>query len=88
MDHELFLFHPPFYLALTFHVGDEFIFCRNDEKDDFWHCGEGTLDEDYLQSPGTTIQAQKAFLFVQKHGMLLKDIIILFYKVVLLCVDG
>ena len=42
-----------------FYVGDEFIFSRNDEKDDFWHCGEGTLvksgkpDNDCLQSPGT-----------------------------------
>ena len=42
-----------------YYVGDEFIFCRNDEKDDFWHCGEGTLvksgqpDEGCLQSPGT-----------------------------------
>lgn len=40
-----------------FYVGDEFIFSRNDEKDDFWHCGEGTLvklgkpDNDCLQSP-------------------------------------
>ena len=42
-----------------YYVGDEFIFCRNDEKDDFWHCGEGTLvksgqpDEGCLQSTGT-----------------------------------
>jgi uncharacterized repeat protein (TIGR04076 family) len=26
-----------------FHVGDEFLFCRNGEKDDFWHMGAGTL---------------------------------------------
>ena len=26
-----------------FNVGDEFIFERNDQKDDFWHCGAGTL---------------------------------------------
>ena len=26
-----------------FNVGDEFVFERNDQKDDFWHCGAGTL---------------------------------------------
>jgi len=26
-----------------FNVGDEFIFERNEQKDDFWHCGAGTL---------------------------------------------
>ena len=42
-----------------YYVGDEFIFYRNDERDDYWHCGEGTLvksgtpDEGCLQSPGT-----------------------------------
>ena len=42
-----------------FNVGDEFVFYRNNERDDYWHCGEGTLvksgetDEDCLQSPGT-----------------------------------
>ena len=42
-----------------YNVGDEFIFYRNDERDDYWHCGEGTLvksgktDEGCLQSPGT-----------------------------------
>ena len=41
-------------------VGDEFMFYRNDERDDFWHMGAGTLvksgtpDEGCLQSPGTT----------------------------------
>ena len=42
-----------------YNVGDEFLFCRNDERDDYWHCGAGTLiksgtpDEGCLQSPGT-----------------------------------
>ena len=42
-----------------FNVGDEFIFNRNNEKDDFWHCGEGTLvklgqpDQECLQSTNT-----------------------------------
>ena len=26
-----------------FNVGDEFMFYRNDERDDFWHMGTGTL---------------------------------------------
>ena len=42
-----------------FNVGDEFMFYRNDERDDFWHMGTGTLiksgepDEGTLLSPGT-----------------------------------
>ena len=28
-----------------YHVGDEFLFYRNDEQDDFWHMGAGTLCE-------------------------------------------
>ena len=42
-----------------FNVGDEFMFYRNDERDDFWHMGTGTLiksgepDEGVLLSPGT-----------------------------------
>ena len=26
-----------------YHVGDEFLFCRDDERDDFWHMGLNTL---------------------------------------------
>lgn len=26
-----------------YNVGDEFVFCWNSERDDFWHCGAGTL---------------------------------------------
>jgi uncharacterized repeat protein (TIGR04076 family) len=42
-----------------FNVGDEFIFRRDDSKDDFWHMGEGTLvksgkpDQDLANSPDT-----------------------------------
>ncbi len=41
-----------------FQVGDEFLFCRNHERDDYWHMVSGTLvhegtkNEDCLQSPG------------------------------------
>ncbi len=40
-------------------VGDEFIFERNEKRDDYWHCGpgirvkDGTPDEGCLESPGT-----------------------------------
>ena len=40
-------------------VGDEFIFFRNDERDNYWHMGAGTLvkcgkpDANVLLSPGT-----------------------------------
>ena len=42
-----------------YNIGDEFMFYRNDERDDYWHMGAGTLiksgkpDEDVLHSPGT-----------------------------------
>ena len=42
-----------------YNLGDEFIFERNEERDDFWHMGAGTLvksgepDEDLARSPGT-----------------------------------
>ena len=26
-----------------YNVGDEFVFCRDDERDDFWHMGLNTL---------------------------------------------
>ena len=42
-----------------YNVGDEFMFYRDEERDDYWHVGAGTLvksgepDEGCLQSPGT-----------------------------------
>ena len=42
-----------------YNVGDEFVFIRDETRDDYWHCGAGTLvrsgepDEGCLQSPGT-----------------------------------
>ena len=42
-----------------YNVGDEFMFYRNDEREDYWHMGAGTLvksgkaDTGNLQSPGT-----------------------------------
>lgn len=48
-----------------YNVGDEFLFERSDEKDDFWHMGAGTLvksgapDEDLAHSPGTAHCGEK-----------------------------
>lgn len=58
-------------------VGDEFMFYRNDERDDFWHMGAGTLvksgtpDEGCLQSPGTAHCGTEGVPFrsVPKRGM-------------------
>lgn len=50
-------------------MGDEFIFYRNDERDDYWHCGEGTLvksgkpEKDCLQSPGAAHCGSKGVPF-------------------------
>lgn len=52
-----------------FNVGDEFLFYRNSEHDDFWHWGEGTLskagtpDENCLKSPGTAHCGEKGVPF-------------------------
>ncbi len=57
-----------------YNVGDEFIFCRNDERDDYWHCGAGTLvksgtpDEGCLQSPGTAHCGEKAYRSARRRG--------------------
>lgn len=51
--------NPKSGVCACFNKGDEFLFCRNDERDDFWHMGAGTLvksgerDEDLAKSPGT-----------------------------------
>ncbi|MCD8004401.1 MAG: TIGR04076 family protein [Oscillospiraceae bacterium] len=42
-----------------YYTGDEFLFYRNGQRDDYWHMGAGTLvksgepDEDLVHSPGT-----------------------------------
>jgi len=46
-------------VCACFNVGDEFVFYRDDERDDYWHMGAGTLvksgepDEGMIISPGT-----------------------------------
>lgn len=71
-----------------YNVGDEFMFYRNDERDDYWHMGAGTLiksgktDEGVLLSPWEQcIVEQMEFHFVQKRGMPSADIFIQHFKV-------
>ena len=53
-----------------YNTGDEFIFYRNEERDDYWHCGAGTLiksgepDSGCLQSPGTARCGSKGVPFL------------------------
>lgn len=54
-----------------YNVGDEFIFCRNDERDDYWHCGEGTLVmRAACNRPELPIAEAKVFHFARKRGTL------------------
>lgn len=52
-----------------FNVGDEFIFYRNSEKDDYWHMGEGTVikrgksDEGINPPPDTKMCGEKGVPF-------------------------
>ena len=52
-----------------YNVGDEFIFHRDDERDDFWHMG--------LNTPWP--EGQKC-LIVLRHGTLFPDISMLDFK--------
>lgn len=38
-----YLTNPKSGVCPCYNVGDEFVFCRDDEKDDFWHLGLNTL---------------------------------------------
>ena len=66
---EQFCMNPKSGKCPVFNVGDEFIFHRNEEKDDYWHCGAGTLvksgipDENTLQSPGASHCGEKGVPF-------------------------
>ena len=57
-----------------YNVGDEFLFERNDERDDFWHMGAGTLiksgepDGGVLRSPGTMHCGTGAFRSARRRG--------------------
>lgn len=50
-----------------YNIGDEFIFYRDGDKDDFWHLGLNTLR---LQGTPMKLQAVLKCRFAQKHGML------------------
>ena len=58
-----------------YNVGDEFMFYRDEERDDYWHVGAGTLvksgepAEGCLQSRERCIAVRRVFHSAQKHGM-------------------
>lgn len=59
-----------------FNVGDEFLFFRNDERDDYWHMGEGTLVKEGVPDEGwpavareQSIAGQKASPFAARRGI-------------------
>ena len=55
-----------------YNVGDEFIFEREDGKDDFWHMGLDTLVKTNFDK--TPSQADLLWRIAPKRGMLLADI--------------
>ena len=61
-----------------YNVGDEFIFYRDDERDDFWHMGLNTLTK-LTQTQIPWPEGQKC-LIVLRHGTLFPDISILDFK--------
>jgi uncharacterized repeat protein (TIGR04076 family) len=56
-------------------IGDEFLFYRNDERDDYWHMGAGALiksgapDDGVLLSPGTMHCGSVGVPFTRRRGM-------------------
>ena len=54
-----------------YNVGDEFVFYRNDERDDFWHMGLNTLTKT-TSDPDTVAGGPKCHI-VQKPGMQFQD---------------
>ena len=63
-----------------YNVGDEFIFYRDEERDDFWHIGLNTLVKPVvMQIPLPEVRKCHSAL---KHGMLFHVIFIPDYKAV------
>ena len=76
-----------------YNVGDEFMFYRNDERDDYWHMGAGTLiksgtPDEFYNLLVQCIAVQKEFLSAPKHGIALADTSILHFKGEQLCTAG
>ena len=46
--------------CLCYSVGDEFMFYRNDERDDYWHMGAGTLIKSGKTDEGNPVRRTKA----------------------------
>lgn len=64
-----------------YNVGDEFVFYRDDEKDDFWHMGLNTFVK--TDADPDAVAGGPKMLFAQKPGMLLHVISIRACRVVL-----
>ena len=45
-----------------YNVGDEFLFFRNDERDDFWHMGLDTISQDQWRCRRRCRRTENAFL--------------------------
>lgn len=52
-----------------YNVGDEFLFYRNDERDDFWHMGAGTLVKSACNRRGRHTAGRMVCRSVPKRGM-------------------
>ena len=64
-----------------YNVGDEFVFYRDDERDDFWHMGLNTLIKTVVMQ--IQLQADLKCHFVPKHGTLFHVIFIPDFKAAL-----
>lgn len=61
-----------------YNIGDEFIFYRDDEKDDFWNLGLNTLVK--TDADPDTVAGGPKSLFALKPGMQFQDIFIQAYR--------
>lgn len=66
---------PAFGACPCYHVGDEFMFYRDDERDDFWHLGLNTLVK--TNGDADTVAGVLKCRFVLKRGMPFLVILIL-----------
>lgn len=55
-----------------YNVGDEFVFYRDDERDDFWHMGLNTLVK--TSADPNTVAGDLKCPFVQRRGTRFRDI--------------
>lgn len=73
-------FNPQSGTCPCYNIGDEFIFYRDEKRDDFWHCGLNTLTKTMVILIWWLVDLKCRF--VQNYGMLFQDTYILDCKVV------